>query len=463
VLVGGAIVRVGCFLAGCCHGTVTSLPFGVRYAAGTRVFDEQVARGLIAPDAASALPIHPTQLYEAALCLLLAAGVTRFAQRERRGGSQMLLTVAGLSAIRFTVEFVRDSGERFGGLSLAQWITIVAFAGAVATLRTASRGSQILRFAQDDRRPALAVAGMVIVAALLWSRLSPLESEVILAVIAAAVALAAGQRGRAPTIGLSVLMLQTPGAVRDYVYPHIYKSLGGGIMGGAYTRDHVNEGCDSQTTEQWRRQNSYVVGGIQGGIRRESNLTSGSGLRVGVFFGSLNAGAATARMAGTPARPDGYTALQGGVSIAGDADAKYAGITLGLVGGSMDPLFSDPEIDQRTLADPFAYASVPGHFNLLPVFGLRLGPRDGISFEIKANDNMPAATPSMSAQFGFAVGDSKGNRLRLGFSDAGPYVGGSIVSKTGLEIMPFAAGGSDGSSTRGGHAGVMVRKWYMGR
>ena len=47
-----AIGRLGCFVAGCCHGTVTTLPWGVDFGDGLRR--------------------HPTQLYESAFHLTAA-------------------------------------------------------------------------------------------------------------------------------------------------------------------------------------------------------------------------------------------------------------------------------------------------------------------------------------------------------------------------------------------------------
>ncbi|NPV91263.1 MAG: hypothetical protein HPY50_10890 [Firmicutes bacterium] len=64
-----AIMRVGCFLAGCCFGNPTELPWGVVFPMFSLPHRAQIRDGEInifgAPD-----PVHPTQLYEllAALC-----------------------------------------------------------------------------------------------------------------------------------------------------------------------------------------------------------------------------------------------------------------------------------------------------------------------------------------------------------------------------------------------------------
>src|SRR5206468_2599640 len=66
---GLALTRVGCFLNGCCYGKVTRAPWGVRFPIGSIAHDAQKEAHLIAANA-PALPVHPTQLYLAALNLV---------------------------------------------------------------------------------------------------------------------------------------------------------------------------------------------------------------------------------------------------------------------------------------------------------------------------------------------------------------------------------------------------------
>ena len=65
VAIGAAVGRLGCFLNGCCDGVACSLPWGVRFPAGSHAWTRQANAGLIAPDAPFSLPVHPTQLYAA--------------------------------------------------------------------------------------------------------------------------------------------------------------------------------------------------------------------------------------------------------------------------------------------------------------------------------------------------------------------------------------------------------------
>src|SRR4051812_12315845 len=100
---GAAIVRIGCFFAECCQGVATSLPIGI---------------ALHADD----VPRHPVQLYESALEIVVAMVIARRA-RWARPGRRFATSLFAMSAVRFTTEFVRDN-DKFGGLSLAQWIVL---------------------------------------------------------------------------------------------------------------------------------------------------------------------------------------------------------------------------------------------------------------------------------------------------------------------------------------------------
>jgi phosphatidylglycerol:prolipoprotein diacylglycerol transferase len=161
-----AVVRIGCFLAGCCFGDVSGhaaevgtigdaalrsqvqtlpllsraeLPWAVRFPAGSFAAQQHAALGLVPADAAS-LPVHPVQLYEtvllAALCLLLG----RLRPFTGRPGSEALAVLAGYAAVEFLLEFLRaDNALVLGVLTVNQLLCLgwlgLALALAPATLR----------------------------------------------------------------------------------------------------------------------------------------------------------------------------------------------------------------------------------------------------------------------------------------------------------------------------------------
>jgi len=101
--IGIAIGRVGCFLAGLAddtYGTPTALPWGIDFGDG-------VGR-------------HPTQLYEIAFLLALAATLARISHRPHRQGALFRIFLAAYLAWRFLIDFLKPE-PTWDGLALIQW------------------------------------------------------------------------------------------------------------------------------------------------------------------------------------------------------------------------------------------------------------------------------------------------------------------------------------------------------
>jgi phosphatidylglycerol:prolipoprotein diacylglycerol transferase len=109
-----AIGRVGCFLAGCCYGRPTSLPWAV-------VFPE------VGPPAR-----HPLQLYSAAADLALVALLPA---RARPAGMVIRRACLGFGLVRAALETLRDPATTDllpgGWLTLPQGVALVLAAAAV--------------------------------------------------------------------------------------------------------------------------------------------------------------------------------------------------------------------------------------------------------------------------------------------------------------------------------------------
>ncbi|RPI26687.1 MAG: hypothetical protein EHM61_10985 [Acidobacteria bacterium] len=129
--------RIKCFMVGCCGGTVCDGPWAVRFSAGTPVFADQVERGLISQSGSLSLPVHPTQLCEAAFALAFGLILLVLARRNRRPGVVFFTGVLGYSLFRFAIEFVRihpDGSHLIGGLSMAQVFALGSAVVATAWL-----------------------------------------------------------------------------------------------------------------------------------------------------------------------------------------------------------------------------------------------------------------------------------------------------------------------------------------
>jgi phosphatidylglycerol:prolipoprotein diacylglycerol transferase len=130
-----AIGRVGCFLAGCCHGSPTTMPWGV-------IFPE------LGPPAR-----HPLQLYSAVADLTALLRLPRGATPG---------TTARAVALRFAVARIALDTLRApaaadvlpGGLTLAQVVALVVAIAAVAIPRPPLRLAEPSTMAPPRRRAA---------------------------------------------------------------------------------------------------------------------------------------------------------------------------------------------------------------------------------------------------------------------------------------------------------------------
>lgn len=122
--VGHLLGRIGCFLVGDDYGRPTTLPWGVAFPEGLPPTN---------------VPVHPTQLYEAAFLGVLAWLLLRW----RRTGVPGLavvgryLVLAG--AFRFALEFLRVNVRVAGPLTVAHLFALAIVMAGVAMIAGASR------------------------------------------------------------------------------------------------------------------------------------------------------------------------------------------------------------------------------------------------------------------------------------------------------------------------------------
>ena len=131
--------RLGCFGAGCDFGDRADVPWAVRYGPDTPAFGLHRDLGWIPADAPHALPVHPVQLYEAAVgaAMCLAAVLVERRQRAAREpwpeGAGFAVVAVTYAAGRSLVELFRGDAERggVGWFSTAQWLGVAVIAAAV--------------------------------------------------------------------------------------------------------------------------------------------------------------------------------------------------------------------------------------------------------------------------------------------------------------------------------------------
>jgi phosphatidylglycerol:prolipoprotein diacylglycerol transferase len=152
------LARLGCFLGGCDYGKVSSVGWAMRFPRNSPAWQDHVAAGLIPATRNASLPVHPTQLYEAALGLwicLFAHRVARTRWAARRSGRTFLVAATGYALGRIAIEEVRGDVGRgiYFGLSSGQIFSLAALA-AIASI-------PLLRHRRV--RSALAVTTVVLV------------------------------------------------------------------------------------------------------------------------------------------------------------------------------------------------------------------------------------------------------------------------------------------------------------
>lgn len=147
-----AVGRIGCFLAGDDYGRPTGSFLGVAFPEGfppTTVSILQERYGItVDPELierfGQVVPVHPTQLYESALSLIVFAVVATRPGTARPGWLFALwLSLYGVQ--RFLVEILRLNPDVVLGLSTAQLLSVAATGIGVYYLRRLGGGSEGVR------------------------------------------------------------------------------------------------------------------------------------------------------------------------------------------------------------------------------------------------------------------------------------------------------------------------------
>ncbi len=148
VALGHFFGRLGCFSAGCCWGRVSHahLPWLAEFPPESLAYQSFAARAdpsqYLSPDRLHTLPLHPTQLYEAAGELLLFFLLVALVRPRKRFHGQVLATwLMAYAVLRSLVESFRGDVERgvVAGLGVGAWTSIAIFATGVAIFAAARR------------------------------------------------------------------------------------------------------------------------------------------------------------------------------------------------------------------------------------------------------------------------------------------------------------------------------------
>ncbi|UCD78239.1 MAG: prolipoprotein diacylglyceryl transferase [Desulfobacterales bacterium] len=115
LILGQAIGRIGCFFNGDAHGYPTTLPWGM-------VFSPESPAGQMYPGQS----LHPTQLYEMVLNLIIFGILWKLRKKLNVNGHLFLLYAILYSAARIFVEYFRaDKLTYYGNFSAAQTMGVI--------------------------------------------------------------------------------------------------------------------------------------------------------------------------------------------------------------------------------------------------------------------------------------------------------------------------------------------------
>jgi phosphatidylglycerol:prolipoprotein diacylglycerol transferase len=152
IALGLCIGKLGCFFAGCCWGDVCVAPsrlaalepelrqqvqtfpsvsregnpLSVQFPKASFPHAHHVGLGLAPINSAASLPVHPVQLYESALALLLCVGLNYAFRFRKRAGEIFWLLGMSYGVVRFGTDFFRAGDEPLAlGFTVAQWFSVL--------------------------------------------------------------------------------------------------------------------------------------------------------------------------------------------------------------------------------------------------------------------------------------------------------------------------------------------------
>ncbi|HRY91326.1 MAG TPA: prolipoprotein diacylglyceryl transferase [Candidatus Gracilibacteria bacterium] len=120
-----AMMRIGCFLQGCCFGVETTLPIGVKFPLLSPAHIHQMG---IHGNFLEVNAVHPTQLYELAAGVILSIIAFKMLRKNYADGVTMLTVVALFSLFRIFNGFLRVRPE---GSSAPAYFYPLLYAGLI--------------------------------------------------------------------------------------------------------------------------------------------------------------------------------------------------------------------------------------------------------------------------------------------------------------------------------------------
>jgi phosphatidylglycerol:prolipoprotein diacylglycerol transferase len=120
IALGYVFGRIGCLLNGCCYGRTCALPWAVHFPPGHETYPN---------------PVHPTEVYDSLLSLVLYLGLAWLYRRKQFDGQVFAVYLMCYAVTRSIVETFRGDytpAHLHGGLTPAHLVSIATFAAGLA-------------------------------------------------------------------------------------------------------------------------------------------------------------------------------------------------------------------------------------------------------------------------------------------------------------------------------------------
>ena len=441
VPVGLALQKPGCMLAGCCFGTPTSLPWGIRYASGTPAHLHQYMDRFIHSSDSLSLPVHPVPLYEGISYLLILALLIVWAPRLKRSGSRFYLALVLLAISRFVIEFFRapaatySLGETYGGLKAIQWVLLfIGFFTGVLFIRTLIKSPPVdeenWEYGDLLKRKFLLITLLSFIIWFVHTGFSVTEMVVINLKLLPTLVLFGSHcwmkfavpRFRLAGIAILILPLllmgqSLPDTNDGWKYFHSFGI--GGTFGSLdqVARYNEHEGSCGPTYNRTLYDQKYGMATLN------YNKTRIRGYEKVTYGGSIFGGLTRETEEGSTTTVNHYLA---GIHPYFSYDSRWIGFGLGASIG-LQNYFPTTPFDERTIETGIK------SFPLLPAGSFRVGPYDIVNLEYRFMDEYPTQLPMLTHQFsigsGFGLKNGSGFRIGLAPPEESYFISARILIK----------------------------------
>lgn len=127
--IGIAIIRIGCFLQGCCFGKITRLPWGITFPMMSPSHLHQLSQGQTS--LVQVNPVHPTQLYELEAALFGSLIAWRMLKHNLPAGSAMGAFLLVFTSCRLAIYFFRVMPDSY---IVPHWFYPVLYGGLLLAI-----------------------------------------------------------------------------------------------------------------------------------------------------------------------------------------------------------------------------------------------------------------------------------------------------------------------------------------